>query len=677
MAENQIFTDDEITLIEASAPYQDFVKAHPEAGTEDFIKGRIEASRAFGIARKYNKKLEPMTYFGGMKEIQRRQMLGEWLANPEIPLYTQPESKVETIDKDNNENTAVSAEKPVIKEDTVIAKPEMTEDTMKPEPQTSEKGAQRSRGKNPDAALKSDRRINFKSDETFLAFMENLPGFKEDFEASALDGLETSTDEYRQNLEKRQKIVDYFRFMEGGKKSREAIQSKNWEFLDREYKNFPKAPNNILFSIYNGNLDKNGPENTPRSERLQRTIIYRFEDMQSGKWRIGKDEELKEIEDFIKTVSEKNPEFAEALSAAAQRIIADYKARKAERDAYIKQRQEEAARKSREQAEALKLLEENKVSEQSKEGEDTKIETISKPVIKENNDKEDIIVTFNQILEETAVNHQEKTDDEKKEKKQENIIINQDVPAVENEIKSEEQKEEISKPHQEPVVKEAEEKKEEIKTSAWEDEIERGWKEYGEKHYKKVDVAKEPGKVVVNVFEDEDKVKTQSPEAKIIYDGPDKISVGGRGDDIPDLSIFENIVAQSKKVSTKFRFGNIKDAEFKAKLMIACLRDAEIKIINGPSEEELKDIKPELKEILEAEMEKRGLKEGSTKGLDKSREAREKINNREDRGDKGYGRRKNYDDNNNGERRPYKKHQYTKEEISEYKKKKLMADMEK
>lgn len=676
MAENLILTEEEKTLIEASAPYQEFVKAFPEAGIEDFIKARVESSRAFGIAKKYNKKLEAPAYFANLKEIQRKQFLSEWTAADAAPitaLKTAPKVvESDAVPADNkavrpeeqSESVTEQAKTEAEEKETIIEVPQsikIVTEAQDIKPKAKEN--------NHATEIKSDRRINFKTDNTFNAFTDNLPTFKEEFEAASLESLDKDSEEYARNLAKRQKIVDYMRFMESGKKSREAIAEGDWKFLEREYQNFPKVPTPVLMMIYNGHLEKNGKEKVARTEMLQRIITYRFEDIQSGKWRISNDDELKEIESFLSTESERNPKFAESAAMLVKDAIESYKTRKAEREAQILKRREELA--AAKEAEKLKKQIEadtsKKATAEEKEDATAKPEEIIKeekevPHKKTETIKEDVVVTISQAPKTILTELQDTKIEEPliADKNPISEITDSNKPELKTEFPAEKQT------------------GAEKYLSSWENETEKSWLDYGEKNGKKVNVAKEPGKVTVKLFEDEEKVKAQSPETQIVYDGPDKINVSGRGDTIPDLSIFENIVAQAKKVSSKIRFGEIEDDEFSAKLMIACLRDPQIKMVNAPKAEDFKNLNPELKEILDAELEKSGLIESSSKGWDKSRIARDKINQRDDDRQDG-GRRNQYHDNKNRERRPYSdngrpRREYTKEETEAYLKRKAMRE---
>lgn len=541
------FTLEEVAIIEASAHYQKFVKAYPEAGIEDFIAAQAKASKSFAFAQKYKKNLKPLDYFLSLKEVQRNQVLGEW--------------------------TSSDAKVPVL--ENVVPMEAKTESV----PQ-----------------LKCDRKINFEADEEFLAFLENIPQMQKDF--ASVDSEE--------GFAKKQKLVDYYRFMQDGNKSREAIENQNWNFLEREYKFFPRASFQFLLeTVYGNHLKKHGDTFPRRQERLQRTITYRFEDLWSGRNTIRDDDDLKAIEEFLSNSENgSDKEFAAKLAGPTREEIAKYKEKKqksldeiiAHKEEVRKRQEEDKRRKEEEAAKA----------------------------------KEDEVITINQLPSEKSENTLEK-------------------PVIKEGVISETPENPIIK-EKKSVIKE-EDKIEESSSLSWQDETEKSWLDYAEKHHKKAEVTKEAEKLTVEIFANEEKAKEKKPDASITYKGQTDVSVGGS--DL-DLSIFENIILQSKSVSKKIRFGEIQDAEFSAKLMIACLRDKDIEMINAPKPEELQDLKPELKELLDVELEKRGLKEPSEKGREKSQETRGRIYNRDN------------NDSDNEQRPPYKEKEYTEEETKAY-----------
>lgn len=555
------FTLEEVAIIEASAPYQKFFKAYPEAGIEDFIAAQAKASKSFAFAQKYKKNLKPLDYFLSLKEVQRNQVLGEWTSSdakvPVLENVVPMEAKTESV-------------------------PQSQAEPQQPEPKIEPKAEYKSQ-------LKCDRKINFETDETFLAFLENIPQMQKDF--ASVDSEE--------GLAKKQKLVDYYRFMQDGNKSREAIENQNWNFLEREYKFFPRASFKFLLeTVYGNHLKKHGDTFPKRTERLQRTITYRFEDLWSGRNTICDDADLKAIEEFLSNAENgSDKEFAAKLAGPTREAIAKYKEKKqksldeiiAHKEEVRKRQEEDKRRKEEESAKA----------------------------------KEDEVITINQIPSEKPENTLKK-------------------PVIKEKI--------VTETTKNPIIKE-EDKKEKSSSHSWQDETEKSWLDYAEKHHKKAEVTKEAEKLTVEIFANEEKAKEKKPDASITYKGQTDVSVGGL--DL-DLSIFENIILQSKSVSKKIRFGEIQDAEFSAKLMIACLRDKDIEMINAPKPEELQDLKPELKELLDVELEKRGLKEPSEKGREKSQETRERIYNRDN------------NDSDNEQRPPYKKKEYTEEETKAY-----------
>lgn len=596
MPEIELLHEDEKKFIKESASFLKFAEAHPEASVEDFVLSRIKASKAFAFASKYNKGIDPAAYFSGLKEITRRQMLEEWTNNPDITELTPPEKKSSDIHEDKTSNPD--------------PKPEIFHDSS--------------------PKKKSEQMFGFEKNENFSALAENIPSLKKGLENSSLDGLDESSDEFKKNFAQRQKIADYISFMESGKKSQEAIQQKDWKFLEREYRFFPKIPTDVLFKIYNKHLERHKNPDNERTEMLQRVIRYRLENIKNGKQKIADENELKSISDFISAEKSRYPDFAQSIDEILQDITTDYQKSKAEKEKEAEDKRLEKERLAKEAA------------EKKQEEERLKTET-------ENQETEEPVIVINQgkPLSEPSQNKNEEPEKEVPKTSQNNTETDKKT--------SEDKPKETEKGTSQETL---------LPPFNWREETKKDWQEYAEKHEKKAEITDTPEKVIVKIFANEEKAKVNVSEAAITYDGPNKVTLSGYNEEIPDLSIFENLIASSKKIGSKIKFGEIRDADFSAKLMIACLRNPDVEMVNAPKIEDLKGLSPKVKEILDFELENKGKKRPCQTGLEKSKEVREKLH-----------AKSSPDEEKTHENRPRKpKRQYTKEETEAYLKRKKLRE---
>jgi len=118
-------------------------------------------------------------------------------------------------------------------------------------------------------------------------------------------------------------------------------------------------------------------------------------------------------------------------------------------------------------------------------------------------------------------------------------------------------------------------------------------------------------------------VRKDNSELNIVATPDNQVSLGAKDKDkkdkIPDYKDFENLALLAKKQGKSITFGDIKNHEFKARLMLACLEN-DVKMKNIPTFTELKDIEPttmkqindRLKEI--SNREKRATQKANTPG---------------------------------------------------------------
>ena len=415
-------SSEEIEVIRNSAPYREFVRAHPDASPEKFIEEHIKDLQGYLFKKKYNRALTPLQHYLSLGTARRQELLAEWGASApavadnvrtdEAPNSPAEEKNVtdreKTEEKSRNEQPQpgehnnpkeeekaprqeirrylkmdpaellvnafdydvddkgyiLAADKPMVLQlwknekfraewDKFIQKVENAEIALPRSKLYTAAVAyiceRLGREQAPKEHLQADRLIDFSTDRLFKDLAENIP--------------ELARDKDGKTPENRQRIVDFMRFTESGKKSREAIKNKDWDFLRKEYIRFPKVPTQILFNIYQTQLQKEQNDERfdsllekftayaddkerllvllkavykddagydgDRAEMLRRLILMRFEDIRRGKWKISNDDELKAIEDFIRAEKERNADFAAKLEI--NRAIVNYKKKKAEK----------------------------------------------------------------------------------------------------------------------------------------------------------------------------------------------------------------------------------------------------------------------------------------------------------------------------------------------------------
>ncbi len=109
-----------------------------------------------------------------------------------------------------------------------------------------------------------------------------------------------------------------------------------------------------------------------------------------------------------------------------------------------------------------------------------------------------------------------------------------------------------------------------------------------------------------NIFSAKLKSKTDNSYTQISASSANNLALTAVDKDgkktVPDLKIFEALAEKAKKEGEPIKFGNIKDADFKAKLMIACLAK-NVEMINQPelSQEFLASLSPTISVRLRAE----------------------------------------------------------------------------
>lgn len=701
MEEKKVLSTDEIVAIENSAAYGLYHKLHPEATVEQFVEDKVSEMQGYLFAKKYNKALSPWEHFMKRTPSQRQEMLNSW--NDEAsrekesssPVIIEPQAKEEkTLE------TPVSS-KPKTVEEILAAKFEPSSLYDKPITEIYKAISKYSKNKlaldkilqdtvlmqavgdfmqkfqrqevavtsdykdalkyfcekfvddkdkpeisqliNDGWHLNADRYIDFEKDDNFQRLINNIPELKKEYDQTLSTEFNVEA-----RLSSRQKIVDFARFMESGKKQIEMMDANNWEFMQKEYQEFPRLPSSVLQKYYDTQKQKD--PKSDRMEMMERIVLYRIEDIKSKKWEISSQEEMQ----FLERFAQENPFDNEALNSRIKNII---KIALAE----FKQKEEKAAQEKIEQPQA--------------------------PVIAKDAP----------VISETITEKPQEIIDEKQVPVVKKRTIISQAPTTEAPENKKDEKITEDKPVEKPVI--AEKKAD----PTWKDEIWSGWEEWAKKNNKAVAKYENEGNkeaLSLKVFGNSEDQKKDLYEADITYASANEIMVKGRDGLVPDLSTFEEIVRTAKKNGPEIEFGAISSPEFKAKLLLVCLNDPEIKIINQPKMEDLKDISAELRKAIEEKLPPQEEKKyerkpynrdrGNKENRDgdyrerKPREYRENRND-DDEGDARPPRRKytpeqtaaylegkrQNKDGNNGER----KHRYTPEQTAEYlaKKKKQEA----
>lgn len=160
---------------------------------------------------------------------------------------------------------------------------------------------------------------------------------------------------------------------------------------------------------------------------------------------------------------------------------------------------------------------------------------------------------------------------------------------------------------EEPQIQEPKQpENEENADKSWKEKTLNSWKEWADKNDKDLGVYEDPEHpefLKFKVFsKGADKEKDQY-ENDVIYTSPTNVSIKGKDGKVPGIEAMEATIAAAKSVNgPNISFGNIQSPEFKANLMIACLRDPEINMVNAPTAEEIATFPKELQDkIAEAQ----------------------------------------------------------------------------
>lgn len=473
---------------------------------------------------------------------------------------------------------------------------------------------------NDDDYIRSDRFRDFDKDKTMRLFAENIPDIQEELE---VPGHLVP----QMRLNQRQRLVDFVRFMESGRKSKELIKKGDWKALSEAFEHFPRMKTEAIIDLYKASVKEN--PDSERAHMMSRIFICRLYDIDDGKWELKNSSELDAIENIIK----ENYNAPES-DAFISRILAK-----------ISETRETLSNKSKKNALPL--------------------------IIDEEITQEDTIQNDFQQKQESEVSQNSEELKQTKDSKEE----------IKEEIKKDNIKDNIEKEplkeNSEPLSETEKEKTEKESVSAgqkeeknWQEETLNSWKDWAKGHHKRIETYEPetaPKDLAFKIYPSNKEADKEKFEADIHYKEANHMVVKGK----PGNEVFEGIVAMAKKNGNQIIFGNIKSDEFKARLLLACLKDSEIEMTNAPKIDDLQDIPEDLKEALHNQAkQKTGESKGKIESQSKDKDTLE--NDDKSRSERRGGNREHRPFNKNrrnGEKRP--RREFTEEEKKAYRERKI------
>lgn len=164
--------------------------------------------------------------------------------------------------------------------------------------------------------------------------------------------------------------------------------------------------------------------------------------------------------------------------------------------------------------------------------------------------------------------------------------------------------------------------------TGWKEKTLNSWKEWANKNDKDLGVYEDPEHpefLKFKVFAKGADKEKDAYETDVIYTSQNNVSLKGKDGKVPNIEAMEAAVAAAKSVNgPNISFGNISSPEFKANLMIACLRDPEINMVNAPTAEEIATFPKELQDkIAEAQAARQKNQENDSKTQETKTQSKE------------------------------------------------------
>ncbi len=136
--------------------------------------------------------------------------------------------------------------------------------------------------------------------------------------------------------------------------------------------------------------------------------------------------------------------------------------------------------------------------------------------------------------------------------------------------------------------------------STWKQDCLHDWREWAQNNnllFEDSNVPTGRFDVSFRLYENEDKKKEKDFAAEISYKGPNNMTLRGPKGKTPDDRFFNQAVVQAMKNGPDIEFGDIKNPEFKAKLMVACYANG-ANMLKAPSEEEISKWPKDLQDMV-------------------------------------------------------------------------------
>ena len=163
--------------------------------------------------------------------------------------------------------------------------------------------------------------------------------------------------------------------------------------------------------------------------------------------------------------------------------------------------------------------------------------------------------------------------------------------------------------------------------NSWKNALEKEWRFWGSDQnlvYEDASLPNEPEKLSFRFYKSEKDKNDRNFEAEISYNGPNNLTLTSQKGKTPDEKYFQKAVELAMKEGTAIEFGEIKSAEFKAKLLAACIKSG-AEMVNMPDAEEMSKWPDELKKMVEDAKAQAGQTANSQEGNAANTENKQEI----------------------------------------------------
>lgn len=471
--------------------------------------------------------------------------------------------------------------------------------------------------------IRSDHYIDFDRNKMFKLFKDNIRSIKSEMKMQHIENADAA----RYRINKRQRIVDFARFMTRESEPRKQIEANNWEALSKEFENFPSDSTYALLNRYNKSKQYNIEH--PQEQKIEeetlfaRIVEYRIKDIIYGNKKTNL-EEIQLVEEYIKAFNRSDDEDHQALLAKLDAMKKEIEATQAENESVETKVQETNPQEKKQTTSSTqhKQIIINFIEDGDHEKTDEK-DSSTESLVSAKND----IPSADEIIEQ--VENHENSNNIVEEIVAPDASYKEDDSAVET---PEEAPQKIEEEVQMPL------KQPDAKPNSWHDKTLSDWKEWSKKSNKIVQEykPKEQAVLAFKVYDNAEKAKADEFDADITYRKENDIVVKGHKGKMPSDEVFAAIVAQAKKDGSEICFGDIRSSEFKARLLLACLNNKDIKMVNPPKLSELTDLPEDLKARLKEKLPRRSAHaEERMKQLNNEKKGRSRSEN----GNKGSSRK--------------------------------------